>query len=125
LLRVLGLGKLKYVLVISLLGDGKMTKFYIRWQMDTTKIPVNPEERVKLWLSMLEMVKTDLNAGLFKDWGICSDASCGYCFSELSEVDLYTALLKWMPNIQFDVKPVLNVDQTIASIKKAVAAMKK
>jgi hypothetical protein len=93
--------------------------------MDTTKIPVNPEERVKLWLSMLEMVKTDLHAGLFKDWGICSDASCGYGFSELSEVDLYTALLKWMPYVNFDVKPVLTADQTIASIKKAVAAMKK
>jgi len=100
-------------------------KFYMRWQLDPTKIPVNPEERTKLWLSMLEMVKADLNAGVLKDWGICSDASCGYGFSELSEVDLYTALLKWMPYVSFDIKPVLTVNQAIESIKKAVAAAKK
>jgi len=102
-----------------------MTKFYMRWQLDPTKIPVNPEERAKLWQSMLEMVKADLNAGVLKDWGMCSDASGGYGFSELNEVDLYTALLKWMPYVTFDIKPVLTVNQTIESLKKAVAAMKK
>jgi hypothetical protein len=100
-------------------------KFYIRWQLDPTKIPLDPEERAKLWLSMLDMVKADLNAGLLKDWGVCGDHSCGYGFSELSEVDLSTALLKWMPYVSFDFKPVLTVNQTIGSLKKAVAAAKK
>ena len=102
-----------------------MPKFFMKWQIDTTKTPVNPEERMKLWLSMLEMVKADLEAGVIKDWGICGDASCGYAFSELSAEDLYTALLKWMPYINFDIKPVLNVNQTIESIKKSAAQMKK
>ncbi len=102
-----------------------MPKFYIRWELDLTKIPVNPEERVKLWLTMLEMTAADLRAGVLKDWGMCSDASCGYGFSELSEADLYTALIKWMPYVKFDVKPVLTVTQTIDSLKKAVAAMKR
>ena len=102
----------------------KMPKFYIRWQMNPSLIPLNPEERVKLWLSMLDMVKDSLKAGVLKDWGICSDASAGYGFSELSETDLYTNLLKWMPYVQFDIKPVLTVDQTIESIKKAAAKAK-
>lgn len=99
-----------------------MPKFYVRWQLNPIMVPANPQERVKLWLSMLEMVKANLNAGVLKDWGMCSDASGGYGFSELSEVDLYTALPKWMSYVNFDVKPVLNVDQAIESIKKAVAA---
>ncbi|MCP8305069.1 MAG: hypothetical protein H3Z50_06365 [archaeon] len=85
-------------------------------------IPADPKERVKNWLSMLEMVKADLKAGVLKDWGLCSDGSGGYGFSELSEADLYTALLKWIPYVNFDIKPVLTVDQTIDSIKKATKA---
>ena len=96
-----------------------MPKFYIRWELDPTKIPLDPEERTKHYLKMLDMVKADLKAGVLKDWGMCSDASGGYAFSELSEVDLYTALLKWMPYVDFDIKPVLDVDQVIASLKKA------
>jgi len=55
---------------------------------------------------------------------MCNDGSCGYAFSELSDADLNTALLKYMPYVSFDVKPVLTVDQTIENIKKAVAAAK-
>ena len=96
-----------------------MAKLYLRWQLNPQFMSTDPKERVKLWLGMLDMVKADLKAGIMKDWGMCSDASAGYGFSELSEADLYTALLKWIPYVQFDVKPVLNVDQTIASINKA------
>ncbi len=46
--------------------------------------PVDPEERGKLWLSMLNMVKADLKTGAFTDWGICYDTSAGYAFSELA-----------------------------------------
>jgi len=96
-----------------------MSKFYIKWEMNPLMIPADPKERMKNWLSMLEMVKTDLKAGVLKDWGMCSDASGGYGFSELSEEDLYTALIKWMPYVNFDIKAVLTVDQTIKSIKNA------
>ena len=86
-----------------------MPKLYIRWQLNPQFTPADPKERAKLWLAMLDMVKADLSASVIKDWGMCSDASAGYGFSELSEVDLYTALVKWMPYVQFDVKPVLNL----------------
>lgn len=99
-----------------------MSKFYMKWQLNPQFIPTDPKEMAKLWLAMLDLVKADLKTGVIKEWGMCSDSSAGYAFSELSEVDLNTALLKWMPYVQFDIKPVLNVDQTIASIKKAAQA---
>jgi len=100
----------------------KMAKSWVRWQLNPQFIPVDPEKRGKLWLQMLDMVKADMKAGAFTEWGVCYDASAGYAFSELSEQDLYTSLMKWAPYVEFDVKPVLNVDQVIESVKKLAAA---
>jgi len=101
-----------------------MPKSWVRWQLNSQFTPVDPEERVKLWLSMLDMVKADLKTGTLTDWGVCYDTAIGYAFSELSEQDLYEVMLKWMPYVEFDVKPVLDVDQVIESIKKVAAAAK-
>ena len=41
----------------------EMTKFYMRWHLNPMLIPTNPEERMKLWMSMLELVKADIKSG--------------------------------------------------------------
>jgi hypothetical protein len=97
----------------------------MKWHLNQMFIPTNPEERVKLWLSMLESVKADLKSGAMSDWGICCDDSGGYAFAETDEKMLHSTILKWMPFVSFDIKPVLSVDQTMESIKRAVAAAKK
>jgi len=102
-----------------------VTKYYMKWTMNPMAIPMNPEERVKLWLSMLEMVRADLKSGVMTDWGICSDLSEGYAFAETDEKSLHASILKWIPNIIFDIKPVITVDQSIANINLAVAAAKR
>ena len=100
-----------------------MPKFFIKWQLDSTKIPANPEERVKGWLSMLEMTRANMTAGVTKDWGCFAGGNGGYSIGEApSETELFTNLLRWMPHVQFEVTPVLTVDQTIEAIKKAAAA---
>jgi predicted small metal-binding protein len=100
-------------------------KFYVKWQLDPTQAPANAKERIKAWISMLEMVKADRKAGLVKDWGCAAGGDCGYSINEAeSETELFTRLLKWMPYVHFEVTPVLTVDQTIQSIKKASSAMK-
>ena len=97
----------------------------MRWNLNPMLIPTNPEERVKLWMSMLELVKADLKSGALNDWGMCSDASAGYAFAETDEKTLYTTILRWMPYVSFNIKPVLTVDQIIDSIKQAAAGAKK
>jgi hypothetical protein len=100
-----------------------MSKFYVRWQSNPQMIPSIPEERRKLLLSMLEMVKQDIQGGKVKDWGNFPGESGGYSImEEASETDLLTSLLKFMPYVTFEVKPVLTVDQTIESYRRAVAA---
>ena len=101
-----------------------MSQFYVRWHINPLTTPTDPGERVNLWMKMPEGVKGDLKSGVFKEWRICSDLSAGYCISELDEALLHTAILKYVPFIIFDIKPVLTVDQSIESIKRAVAAAK-
>lgn len=99
-----------------------MPKFYVKWQINPLMTPKTPEERGKLWLSMLEMSKADMQAGKVKDWGACADGSEGYAIrEEASEADLFAGLMKWLPYANFDAKPVLTVDQMIESVKKAAA----
>ena len=106
-------------------GRTKMTRFYMRWQMNPLTVPVNPEERGKLWVTMLEMVKAELKSGMLTDWGVWFDLSGGYAFADTDEVALHAAILKWMPYKVYDIKPVLSVDQVLANIKKAAAAATK
>jgi len=59
------------------------------------------------------------------DWGICNDNSAGYCFAGTDEKTLHATLLKWLPYVSFEIKPVLTVDQVIANINHVAAAAKK
>jgi hypothetical protein len=87
-----------------------MTKFLLRWQLNHKLIPANPEDRVKLWISMHEMAIACLESGASSDWRICNDASAGYAFAEGDEKTVYTTILKRIPYVSFDIKPVLTVD---------------
>ena len=100
-----------------------MSKFYVRWQINPQMVPSAPEERRKLLVSMLEMSKQDMKAGKLKDWGNVPGESRGYSImEEASETDLLTGLLRFMPSVTFEVRPVLTVDQTLEAYKKAAAA---
>jgi hypothetical protein len=107
-------------------GEGEeMTKFYIKWHVNTMYIPVNPEERIKNSVRLLEMVRADLQSGILKEWGMFNDNSGGYAIAETDEKTLHTAILKWIPYTTFDIKTVLTVDQAIADYKQAGVAAKK
>lgn len=103
-----------------------MPKFYVKWWLDPTKVPADAEQRVKAHLSLLEMVKADLKAGIKRDWYMAAGGDCGYSLYEAAnEAEVFANLLKYMPYVGFEVVPVLTVDQTIEAIHKAVAAAKR
>jgi hypothetical protein len=103
-----------------------MTKYYAKWIMNPLEIPKSPEERMKLWQSMLEMMKSFMAAGIAKDWGITSDLSEGYAIVEFAnETDHAAYMLNWIPALNIVSKPVLTVDQCIEVLMKVAASMKK
>ena len=96
-----------------------MTKYYVKWQLNPMLPVEDPEERGKLWVKMLQMVKADMEAGRIKDWGNCCDGSGGYSIMEAkSEEELFASILKWVPYVSFDATPVITVDQTLEQIMK-------
>jgi hypothetical protein len=100
-----------------------MPKYLVKWEVNPLFTPKDPEERVKGWLMLCEWVKAEMKAGIVKDFGSYADASGGYGIrEEESEEALYRNMLKYIPYLTMDAKPVISLDQTIESIKKAAAA---
>lgn len=100
-----------------------MTKFHIEWKQ-SSKIPEDPVKLAKLYLSHMELVKADLKSGKLTDFGQYSNGSSGYALIEGTETDVFTTLMKWLPYVEFDVKPIVNVDKTIEAINKLLAQSK-
>jgi hypothetical protein len=101
-----------------------MTKFHIEWKKNPSLMPEDPIKMVKLNLSLLEMVKAALKSGEIADWGTYCNGFSGYCLIEGTEADILPSLLKYMPYILFDVKPVVNAYQAIEAINKVVSQSK-
>jgi hypothetical protein len=57
--------------------------------------------------------------------GVYTDSSAGYALAETDEKSLHAMVLKWIPYVVFNSKPVLTVDQCIANIKQAAAGVKR
>jgi aminoglycoside phosphotransferase (APT) family kinase protein len=103
-----------------------MTKYYAKWTVNPLEIPKSPEERMKLWQSMLEMTKADMKAGIVKEWGMTSDLSEGFTINEFAnETEAAAYTLRWIPALNVVAKPFLTVDQSLEILKKAMASMKK
>ena len=81
-----------------------MTRIFLRLRINPNLIPTNPEERVKLWISIFEMLRIDLKLDAINDWGICNDGSAGYAFVEGDEEAVYRTIRKWTPYVNFDIK---------------------
>lgn len=97
-----------------------MPKFFVRWRMNPKETFKTAEERGKFVSLYLDGVNTDLQAGFMKDQGNCIDGSGGYCIYEApSEADVFASLHKWMPQIDFDARQVLTVEQLLQARKAA------
>jgi hypothetical protein len=94
-----------------------MAKYLVLWQVDQSRIPMDPKERGKNFGMALELVKDDLKKGNFTDWGHYYAGNSGYVTTELPELELEKTLQKYSPLIIFDVHPVGSAD-TAAKVAK-------
>jgi hypothetical protein len=97
-----------------------MSTFFVRWRMNPKETFKTAEERGEFVARMLDEAKADLQAGVMKDWGCYIDGSGGYCIYEAqSEANVFVSIHKWTPQINFDVRQVLTVEQLLEA-RKAV-----
>jgi hypothetical protein len=101
-----------------------MTKYFSSWHLNPMLIPSDPEERMKLWMRLLEKVKADLKSGCMLDWGVAADLSGGYAIMETDEMGVLADAAGYRPFIFGEIKPVLTPDQVAEVLKRMMAAAK-
>jgi len=98
-----------------------MTKFLTLWKIDTTRIPNNPEERIKIDTIILDMVKEDLKHGLALEWGMFAGGSqAGYSICEGTEMEVTKINLKFAPYIKMETFPILTTSQVEEIMKEYI-----
>ena len=90
----------------------------ILWEANQSLMPIDKKERGKLILSMLESVKNDIDSGEIKMWGVSSGGGNGYSITERSPKEVFAVTMKYAPYINFEVKPMLSVDEMFDVIKE-------
>ena len=94
-----------------------MGKYLITWQIDQTRVPLDPKQRGEGWGFLLSMVKKDIEKKLTIEWGAFIGEASGYTIMEGSELEVMNALQQYVPYCTFQSHPVASVSQVEEMIK--------
>ena len=94
-----------------------MAKYLLLWELDTSRIPEDPNIRKEQWRALQDAVVKQLDAGQMKDWGLCAGELTGYCIVEGSETDVGKVTRGYVPFVSFDVKQVITIQQAIDNVE--------
>ena len=89
----------------------------ITWEMDRSHAPADPAERIKLTLTMLDMVKKSVESGQMKMWGINPGGNHGFAVTDKSESEVFGMVARYIPHVKFRVESMLSVDEVMAGVK--------
>ena len=88
-----------------------MPRYLMTWELDHTKIPINPKERANAWLPMIQMVKQDMQSGLLKAWGAYIGETSGFGLMEGSDEEIGKSVQRYIPFVKFTSHPAVTADQ--------------
>ena len=94
-----------------------MGKYLILWEMDQTKIPLDPKERGGAWSLLMAMVRQDVEKGIVKDFGMFVGETSGYAVHEATELEVMSTLQQYVPYAIFKVYPIATESQVNEMIK--------
>jgi hypothetical protein len=94
-----------------------MTMFLLLWEMDISRAPLDPKERLAGWTKLLNMAKDDLESGGLKDWGEFPGEYAGYAIMEGTELDVLIGTERYVPFVRFETHPVLSLSQVFEGMK--------
>jgi hypothetical protein len=89
----------------------------ISWEIDQTKIPVDPKERKDAWSLLTAVVRQDIEKGIVKDWGAFVGETKGYSINKGTELEVMNTLQQFMPYCTFTVHPIAAEGQANEMIK--------
>ncbi len=88
-----------------------MGKYMVLWEVDQSKIPIDPRERGEGWGMLMAMVRKDLEQGTTAiDWGAFLGETRGYAVYEGAEVEVMNILQQYVPFCIFKVHAIASED---------------
>ena len=94
-----------------------MGKYLVLWEVDQTKIPVDPKERGDGWSLLMAMVRQDIEKGITKDFGAFVGENKGYSVNEGTELEVMSSLAQYVPFCIFKVHPIASEGDVNEMIK--------
>ena len=94
-----------------------MGKYLLLWEVDRTKIPIDPKERGAGWGLLMAMVRQDIEKGISKDWGAFLGENNGYAVAEGTELEVLNMVQQYAPYVIFKVHPIASESQVNEMIK--------
>ena len=98
-----------------------MPRYYMTWEIDSARIPVDPKERGGMWTQMLGLIQQDMKEGTIIDWGSIPGEGKGYSVSEQSALELSKNLQRFSPFVKFEVHQVMTLEETMELTKSLMA----
>ena len=95
-----------------------MPIYLMTWEIDTSKVPVDPKQRAKAFLPLLQETKKDMQSGLLKAWGSYPGEMRGFGVAEGSEEAVIKMAHKYIPIVLFTTHPAVTVDQMEKILKE-------
>jgi hypothetical protein len=94
-----------------------MGRVLLLWELDRTRVPDDPKERITAWTMLVNMTKNDLKSGGLKEWGMFTGELAGYAIREGTDEEIAIGTGKYEPYVKFKAYSVLSVGQTEEVIK--------
>lgn len=94
-----------------------MGKYLVLWEIDQTKIPIDPKERAVAWGLLMGLIEQDIKKGLTKDWGAFVGETNGYAINEGTEIEVMLGLAQYVPFCIFKVHPIATKGHVLEMIK--------
>jgi hypothetical protein len=89
----------------------------ILWERNYSLFPADPEKRMKLIQSQIEMTKKAVDSGETKMWGISPGGGYGFSITEGDAKGILARTAAFAPYIKFEVRPMLSIDEVIDAMK--------
>ena len=94
-----------------------MARYLYLWEIDKTKIPIDPKERGKMWGLLLNVVKQDMEKGITKDWGSFVGETNGFFVAEGDAVEIGLTIQQYVPYVSFKSSPIASINEVDKVIK--------
>ena len=94
-----------------------MAKHLLIWNLDASRVPVDPKERGAGWEMLMAMVKQDMEKGIVKDWGAFPGEGNGYTVVDGTNLEIMKMIQQYSPYVQFEIHPVASVSEVDELIK--------